>query len=203
MHAVVFDIDGTLVHSAEVDEALYRASVRSVLGPVRFRASLADYRRVTDAGILQEILGDNSIEFETDHEAAVKSAFVDAFRGHIDLHGPFAEIPGAKSFLESLRGSDAHSVAIATGGWRETALLKLDSAGFDVDGLPLATSDDARDRADIMHLALSQLGNDFATVTYYGDGPWDRAACEHLGWRFVPVGSALGGLTSYHELIAG
>ena len=64
---------------------------------------------------------------------------------------------------------------------------------------PLATSDDAFDRAEIMRIALSSLGTTFDSVSYYGDGPWDRDACDKLGWNFVAVGSALGGLTSYGD----
>jgi hypothetical protein len=51
-----------------------------------------------------------------------------------------------------------------------------------------------------MRIALSRLGNRFESVTYYGDGPWDKAACETLGWRFVAVGPALGGIESYIDI---
>ncbi len=61
MHAVVFDIDGTLLQSAAIDDALYKKSIESVLGPVQFRSSLADYDFVTDSGILSQVLEDNSI----------------------------------------------------------------------------------------------------------------------------------------------
>ncbi|MGI9357628.1 MAG: hypothetical protein ACR2PF_21035, partial [Rhizobiaceae bacterium] len=61
-------------------------------------------------------------------------------------------------------------------------------------------SDDAYDRKEIMRTALSRLGGSFDSVTYYGDGPWDRDASHQLGWSFVAVGSALGGLESYYGL---
>ena len=60
-HAVIFDIDGTLLHSAEIDDALYRQSVRDVLGDVRLRPTLADYEYVTDSGILAQIFADNGL----------------------------------------------------------------------------------------------------------------------------------------------
>ena len=50
MHAVIFDIDGTLLHSAAVDDALYREAVRRVLGEVQLRPSLHAYDYVTDTG---------------------------------------------------------------------------------------------------------------------------------------------------------
>ncbi len=51
-----------------------------------------------------------------------------------------------------------------------------------------------------MRIALSQLGDSFSSVTYYGDGPWDRDASLQLGWNFVAVGSELGGLESYSSI---
>jgi formylglycine-generating enzyme required for sulfatase activity len=43
--------------------------------------------------------------------------------------GPFAEIPGAKRFVTGLLGSASSCVAYATGGWSESAAIKLGSAG--------------------------------------------------------------------------
>ena len=197
MHAVIFDIDGTLLHSAAVDDALYREAVRRVLGEVQLRPSLHAYDYVTDTGILYQIVADNEIAVEPEPLQEIKSHFVDLLRGHVHEHGPFLEIPGASELLASLRASPAHAVAIATGGWRESAELKLQSAGLDYSSFPLATSNDHHERTSIMELALARLGNHFDFVSYYGDGPWDRQACADLGWQFVAVGPELGGLTSY------
>ena len=197
MHAVIFDIDGTLLHSAAVDDALYREAVRRVLGEVQLRPSLHAYDYVTDTGVLSQILADNRIPIEQKPFHEIKSHFVDLLRGHVEEHGPFVEVPGAGELLNSLRASTAHAVAIATGGWSERAVLKLESAGLVFDDMPLATANDHQERTGIMELALTQLGNHFDSVTYYGDGPWDRQACTDLGWQFVAVGPELGGLTSY------
>ena len=200
MHAVVFDIDGTLLQSAAVDDALYREAVYAILGRVQFRPSLADYTNVSDSGILQEVLTDNAIDGSPALIAAIKAHFVDALRTHVAEAGPFAEVPGAGAMLKQLSASAVHSVAFATGGWRASAIVKLDSAGLGKLGFPLATSDDAADRAEIMQIALTHLGDEFESVTYYGDGPWDREASLRLGWTFVPVGPVLGGLESYAAL---
>ena len=203
MHAIIFDIDGTLLHSAAVDDALYREAVRRVLGEVQLRPSLHAYDYVTDTGVLSQILADNRIPVEQGPFHEIKSHFVDLLRGHVEQNGPFVEIPGAGDLLASLRASSAHAVAIATGGWRESAELKLQSAGFDYSDLPLATSNDHHERTSIMELALDRLGNHFDAVTYFGDGPWDRDACHALGWEFVAVGPELGGIESYYGLDLG
>lgn len=197
MHAVIFDIDGTLLHSAAVDDALYRKAVATILGDVSLRSSLHDYEYVTDSGVLRLILEDNGIAPTQELLDRVRSTFVNLMRAHIEEHGSFVEIAGAKHLLNALSMSPRHAIALATGGWRESAELKLQSAGIDYSEVPLITSNDHYERTVIMEMALQQMGDDFASVTYYGDGPWDRKACMELGWRFVAVGTELDGLSSY------
>jgi hypothetical protein len=75
--------------------------------------------------------------------------------------------------------------------------MKLTSAGFPVQGIPISSADDSCERCRIMENALRLLGHRFKTVTYYGDGAWDREAALSLGWSFVPVGVELGGITRF------
>jgi FMN phosphatase YigB (HAD superfamily) len=199
-HAVIFDIDGTLLHSAGVDDAIYRQAVRTVLGDVHLRPTLHDYEHITDTGILSHIFADNNVSAADDLVDAVRSAFVDLLIAHVERHGPFAEMPGANDMLSSLRESPEHAVALATGGWRQSAELKLRSVGIDFSGIPLATSNDHHERTAIMEIALSRLGSGFDSITYFGDGPWDRDACLALGWGFVAVGPELGGLEHFKDM---
>jgi FMN phosphatase YigB (HAD superfamily) len=200
MHAVVFDIDGTLLDSNGVDGELYIAAVQLVLGRVRIRASWREYQHVTDAGILNAILLDNGISGDASIIAAIKRTFVDSLRHHIEVYGPFSEIPGARDFVNRLCATADLACAYATGCWSTSALLKLRSAGFPVQRIPISSADDSYERCAIMENALRQLGNRFESVTYYGDGAWDRKAALSLGWRFVPVGAELGGISKFEEL---
>ena len=198
MRAVLFDIDGTLLHSAAVDDALYREAVRVVLGDVRLRPSLHEYDFVTDTGVLRQILADNAIAENARTIDEIRAVFVDLLQSHVNEFGPFTEIPGAREMLRALRTSAGCAVAMATGGWRQSAELKLSSAGIHYDDIPLATSNDHHERTTIMEIALERLGGRFESVTYFGDGPWDREACAQLGWEFVAVGPELGGLENFH-----
>jgi len=149
MHAVVFDIDGTLVQSVEVDEILYKHSIRSIVGDVEFRPKWSDYESVTDSGILSQVLEDNSVEPSPSQTRQIEANFFASLQAHISNTGPFTEIPGAKAYLEKLGSSRNHGVAIATGGWRASAELKLISAGFDLKGVPTATSSESSDRTKL------------------------------------------------------
>lgn len=198
MHAVILDIDGTLLASDGADGALYVAAVESVLGRVRLRESWASYGHVTDSGILRDVLRDNGFSIDADIVSRIRGRFFERLGLYIERHGPFSEIPGARDFVSSLCTAADHSCAYATGGWSESALMKLESAGFPIQGVPLSSADDSYERCAIMENALRQIG-DCETVTYYGDGAWDREAAARLGWRFVPVGAALGGITRFER----
>lgn len=202
MKATIFDIDGTLLQSDANDDALYLASVRDVLGDVSLRPSWGMYTQFTAVGILSEILNDNAIDATSERVTAVRDRFVESVRRHVSEHGSFAEMPGARVFVQSLHNSTTHRIAYATGGWRGSALLKLSLSGFPVTGVPLVTSDDHFQRKEIMLHALRQLNGVFETVTYYGDGHWDAVAAKALGWQFVPVGTKLNGLTRYEPSAA-
>ncbi len=197
MQAVIFDIDGTLLQTDASDDALYLESVRDTLGGVKLRESWGLYTQFTAAGILTEILGDNDLEATPERVAAVRNRFVEGVRRQMSEHGPFAEVPGARAFVRRLHTSTTHRIAYATGGWGGSALLKLSIAGFPVNDVPLASSDDHFERPQIMLRALGQLTGVFETITYYGDGHWDAVAAKALGWQFVPVGKKLEGLTQY------
>jgi FMN phosphatase YigB (HAD superfamily) len=203
MQAIIFDIDGTLLRSSCEDDFFYRQAVERVLGAVRFRSSLNDYEHVSDSGILSELLSDNGAEPDPKTIAAIKDHFLSATEKHVSDFGPFKEVPGAKSLLYRLKKSEKYAVAIATGGWRHTAQFKLTSAGFELDGVPIKTSDDAIDRVEIMRMALESLGDNITSITYYGDGPWDELACQKLGWTFRAVGAAMRGIRSFeNEFVA-
>lgn len=197
MHAVIFDIDDTLLHSMADDDRLYRQAIRDIVGEVRFRDSLADYDHVSDTGILRQVLADNQLD--DDVFDVIRERFLVSIEAHVAANGPFREIAGARAVLERLRRSQQHEVALATGCWRRSAELKLRTAGFSFEDLPLATADDAMERVMIMQHALRSLPGTHESITYYGDGVWDQRACRELGWHFRAVGPALNGLVAYHE----
>jgi phosphoglycolate phosphatase-like HAD superfamily hydrolase len=191
MDLVMFDIDGTLVQSYDFDEACFQAAVEEVLG-VPVNTDWSVYQHVTDAGILQQIIdqlperGDTESLVET-----VKQRFLLRLTSWM-RHQPVHPVPGAPGFLQRLRERDDVQLAMATGGWRESALMKLSAAGIDAAGIPLATSSDHRSRLDIMRLAERRAGGGpFRRRSYFGDGAWDRDASRALDYRFVLVGGRL------------
>ena len=189
----MFDVDGTLVDSAGFDAALYAEAVWSVLG-ADVDQTWASYRNVTDSGILEEVLEQRggldpgAIE---EIRLGVKRRFVDSVRDYLGANATLIrEIAGARALLDALRAMPGVSVAIATGGWAETARLKLRAIGVETEGLGFASASDAVARTKIMQLAEQRAlrGAAAITRTYFGDGPWDERASAELGYRFVAIG---------------
>ncbi len=201
LKAIIFDIDGTLIESMAVDSDLYFSSITAVLGSVEFRANLNDYDHVTDSGIIAQVMADNALPQDSNATDSIRSRFVAGLTEHIETVGPFPEIPGAAQFIDKLRVSGEHDVAIATGGWKLSALLKLETSRFDVSEIPIFSCDDSPSRTEIMRSALSRLCSEYESVTYFGDAEWDRRACATLGCEFVPVGSDLGGIETYDDFV--
>ena len=199
MKSIIFDIDGTLIDSMGVDPSLYFAAIERVLGSVRLR-ELNDYEHVTDSGILAQILRENGFSDIGGLMTSVKGAFMEELNRHIEHAGSFPVIDGAMQFFDRTRSSSDTRIAIATGCWRESALLKLQTSGFDIEGIPVATADDSPSRVEIMRSALQMTGGNAEAVTYFGDAEWDQRACRDLGWNFVAVGSRLGGIESFTDV---
>lgn len=197
VHAAIFDIDGTLLDSYGIDNSLYAEAIRATLGTIVIRDAWEKYPRVTDTGVLADICNDNGLIYDGSVSTAVMNVYLGFLRSLMETKGPYQEMPGALHYFNGLRGRLDVRVAYATGGWRATAEHKLRSAGFPLEGIPLASADDYQDRAQIMLHALGQLEGPFISVTYFGDGPWDRAAAAQLGWEFVAVGPKLGGLSDF------
>lgn len=197
MRAVIFDIDGTLVQSMAVDCELYAAAIQAVIGPVQLRPNFGDYEHVTDTGILSQVFDDNGLACDEQVVSTIQTDFIARLKNHVRKSGPFRMVPGAAAFIEELKLSGSNRVAIATGGWRESAILKLETSGFDVADLPLVSADDSHSRVQIMSIALAKLGAAFESITYFGDAEWDRRACHNLDWNFVAVGPELDGIESY------
>jgi beta-phosphoglucomutase-like phosphatase (HAD superfamily) len=205
MHLVMFDIDGTLVDSTGFDGDFYAEAVESVLG-VRVNRDWDVYEHVSDSGILAQLLREAVLDRDRDRAelaARVQQRFV-ANVGAFLANNPstLREIAGAKRLVDRLLELPGVRVAVATGGWQETARLKLRLIGIDSERLAFASSSDARARTEIMQLAARRAmqGAAFRRATYFGDGPWDRRASEQLGYDFVAVGRAVAHPHAYDDL---
>lgn len=193
MHLVVFDIDGTLVDSWKIQVRLYVEAVQSVLG-VQVDDDWSRYTHVTDSGVLNEIMDEAGGHFNRPLATArIEEEFVRVVSDHIGREGQMPEVAGARAFVESLASHPGASVAVATGGWQETAEMKFRGIGLDPEKLGLASSSDALSQIENMRIAAERAlrGRRSTRTTYFGDRPWDLRASRELGYGFVAVGDGV------------
>ena len=188
MHHVMFDIDGTLVKSVDFDEQCYMASVKEVTG-FTLCGDWQNFPNITDRGILKTYIERYAPHVSLDIlEEEVKRIFLINLNRYLETNS-VEEVEGAKSFLERLRSDKRFIVSLATGGWLESAILKLESAGFNTRGLTIASSNDHHKRTKIMAHARAMCGDQGEYgVTYFGDAEWDVQACQELKINLVIVG---------------
>lgn len=191
----MFDIDGTLTETMKVDERCFVRSLAEVCGFTHIETDWSRYKHTTDSGIFHELHLSRT-------GRPPSAAEVSRFRRHfVDLltaassEAAFAPIAGAPQLLAGLARSAKHRVSLATGGWRDSARLKMASAGMCFDDYPAASADDAHDRESIMRCSLQRAVErhrvQFAGTVYIGDGVWDARACRALGIPFVGIGSGV------------
>jgi beta-phosphoglucomutase-like phosphatase (HAD superfamily) len=192
MVGIIFDLDGTLVDSYDLDERLYRKAVWSVLPDVAFRNSWHDYQHSTDSGVLREILTDHDLP-PGKYYQPIRQRFGELFANHIQSGNHCNPIPGASAFLNKLRQNSELQIGIATGGWSHTAAMKLKASGLFDQGIPMASADDAQSRTEIMQICAKKMDSSISESSYVGDAEWDLRAARRLGWRFVGVGKRLMG----------
>jgi phosphoglycolate phosphatase-like HAD superfamily hydrolase len=196
MHLIMFDLDGTLVDSTNIDSECYLQALVDVFGfdLDKIDRNWGNYPHITDAGILQTLCQTELDRHPTLMEInSYQQRFLDLLNLAVSRQ-PLQEILGAKNILQHLDNAPNYAIAIATGGWKKTAEFKLQQTGLAEIIGSIACSDDDRSRVGIMKCAYQRSielyqQNQFETVTYIGDGVWDGVASEHLGYHFIGIGS--------------
>ena len=185
----MFDIDGTLVQSYQFDEDCFLDAVKAVTG-LNVLKNWETYEHMSDRGILQTFIQRQAKHLTLEElEPQVKAIFIENIKAYVNHH-PVKEVKGAIEFFNYSQARQDVIVSIATGGWRETALIKLESAGFAINNIVMASSNDHHSRIQIMQLAAKKA-TDQASLpdAYFGDAAWDVTACDELGVNAIIVGN--------------
>ena len=192
---IMFDIDGTLTATTDIDERCFVQAVEDVLNIDNIDTDLANYTHVTDESIAAEIIERHGGRKATERELSdLRHYFVGLIQKHITENpDDFHPISGAGEMLRILSNRPDCGISLATGGWRSSAMLKIKASGLSLDHIPMVTSDDARSREEIMRRSEGRAKivhgvKGFDSVVYVGDGTWDLQSSRSMGYHFVGVG---------------
>lgn len=193
-HLVLFDIDGTLLHSGGCGRASTRLAMDEVFGTIG-RVDDISFAGKTDWQILREALcpvgvSDATIEAQLD-------AYMTAVARHLEAiiaDFPVRPCAGAPEVVAALRDDPAALVGLLTGNMPSLVPLKLRTAGYDLADFKVsAVGSDGWDRAMLPPLALERArahaGIDFAPdrIVIIGDTPGDIACAASVGARTIAV----------------
>ena len=189
---VVFDVDGTLTDTNEVDNECYLRAVGEILG---LDAAGLDWSRapqVTDAALLHWLCAEYcGRALSAGQGEAVLDRFLAHLRSELAARPErFQPIAGAAQVFAHL-SNEGWAIALATGGWQASARLKLAAAGIPHDRLVIASASDADTRTAIMRLAVERATHagtgPLERIVSVGDALWDVKAARDISWPFVGI----------------
>lgn len=190
MKLAIFDIDGTLTQTNHIDSDCFIQAFADEFQIAEINTNWAAYGHTTDSGITLQIFQERFGRIPTaDELSKLQHRFTELLQ---ELNTAITEVPGASLVLLKLAQTQDWVIAIASGGWRASAMVKLQAAGIEAN-FPSAFADDGISREDIVRTAISRAKqtyaqSDFEKIVCIGDGIWDVLTAIQLQLPFVGVG---------------
>lgn len=188
----IFDIDGTLTATNDVDSDGFLKSVSGLLGDAAISTDWQSYPEVTDQSLFEHLCRHRLGRIPTPDEIRCAQEALVAYFATVFAMSPaaFAAIRGAAQFVRALEKRPDWRVVLATGAWECSAKFKLRAVGL--GHLPLVACDSAATRAEIVQKGIelsSRSVRGFERIVLIGDAPWDLATARTLHLPFVGVAS--------------
>lgn len=204
MRLVIFDIDGTLTNTLNVDDLAYLEAVKEICCIDINDAEWQEIKSVstgTDSAITMNIYQRYFFRAPKNEEViAIQNRFYSILNSTLIAEpAAFKEIEGASGLFKEIQCKNDYNVAIATGCWKATADLKLSAIGINTSEIPMSTADDFQIRSDIVKNAVNMSKkfykiDEYDKIYYVGDGHWDFAASQELGLEFIGIDYDYSGL---------
>ncbi|MBS1811118.1 MAG: HAD family hydrolase [Acidobacteria bacterium] len=194
MKLVIFDIDGTLTNTSQVDSICFERALAQASGLMSSEADWSDCPHVSDTGLTRHLYQNHFGREPHDHEeVSLRDCLVDLLNEHHAQDDSwFAEIDGAAKMLIHLSEKAHWQIAVATGCWRASAEMKLKAAQLAVHQKPGGFAEDGPSRESIVTTAIQRASNHYGRINFdrivsVGDGVWDVKTAANLEIAFVGV----------------
>jgi phosphoglycolate phosphatase len=194
MYLVLFDIDGTLLHSGGCGRAATRLAIQDVFGTIG-DLDIVNFPGRTDWEILNAALIPAGIPAATiQAQMASYDQIVTQRLTEIIGDFPVKPCPGAPQIVTALCESPQVVIGLVTGNMAGLAPVKLRAAGYDPADFKIgAYGSEGWERAMLPPLALRRArgyaGVDFPgdRIVIIGDTPGDIACAASVGGRTIAV----------------
>ncbi len=196
MKLAIFDIDGTLTETNEVDDECFVKAFADSHQITNIETDWTKYTHVTDLGLVSEIFNQKLGRSPNEEDfLRFKSHFMENLNEFASNdEALFAEVSNAKTMLEKLKLEKDWAIALATGSFHGSAKLKLEKAKINIKDFPIATADDAVSREEILQTAIEKSlkhyrQTKFEKIVSIGDGVWDVRTANNLSLDFIGIAS--------------
>ncbi len=202
MHIILFDIDGTLLHSGGAGQGGIERALELAFGITAPTDGISTAGR-TDRGIGRDLIRFHGLEESDSTHARLQETYLKVLPDEL-ARRKGTVYPGVRELLSRLSGRDDVLLGLLTGNYREAAWQKLRHFGlaehFSFGGF----GDDHADRDDVARQALSAAAEHHAPATInreklwvIGDTPADVRCGRAIGARVIAVAT---GMYSLEEL---
>jgi phosphoglycolate phosphatase-like HAD superfamily hydrolase len=194
MKLAIFDVDGTLTKTNEVDTKCFLEAFVDSHQITEIDTNWTRYKHATDSAITWEIVNEKLNREPNEQDfSAFKTNFVFRLKEYLTKSEMlFTEIPSAREMLQRLQNERNWAIAIATGCYYESARIKLEAAKISIENYPYGTADDAMSREDILRTAIKKSlqhyrQSGFDKIVSIGDAVWDIKTAKNLNVSFLGI----------------
>ncbi len=203
MNIVLFDIDGTLTRSGGAGRKIFDR-VFTRIYQIKDAAEGLEFAGKTDPVIIQEIFQKHFDRSPTQSEMIrAKRSYLKMMEDDVRTFRPYQPIEGITELLKYLSGHEHILLGLATGNFRESAFLKLQSAGlrkfFSFGGF----GSDSPNRTELTRLGIERgkklipFHQKFEKAFVVGDTLHDVKAGKESGAKTIAM---LTGSATHEEL---
>ncbi|MCF8243690.1 MAG: HAD hydrolase-like protein [Saprospiraceae bacterium] len=188
---VIFDIDGTLVHSNKIDSQCFALTYQRIYGQEFPTIDWTQYPHVTDTTIFKTVIKqhfdrasdvEEMEEFQHEYVALLE-------RKRQEKPAEFQEVPNARRTVERLLNDEGFVVGIGTGGWLRPAHVKLAHVGIPATSMVLAGADGHEQREGIIGQVVDTVAkaHEVSRTVYVGDAIWDVDTTRRMNMNFIGI----------------
>ncbi|MEU1535262.1 HAD family hydrolase [Streptomyces fagopyri] len=192
---VLWDIDHTLIENSGVSKEIYAAAFEDVVGRTADHPARTEGR--TDRLILVGMFQDHGME-PPEWEVIQPALEAAGAAREAELARRGWALPGAREALAAVAAEPGMISSVLTGNVQANARVKLRAFGLDglVDIECGGYGADAMDRADLVDIARTRVGEAYGTpteapVVLIGDTPRDVQAALDSGVHVIAVASGV------------
>jgi phosphoglycolate phosphatase len=194
---LLFDIDGTLLHSGGAGKRAMERSFEKTFGIADGLSRISLMGR-TDSSILREALDEQGLAWNENEAERFREYYFLFLDEELDIPNPQKRLcPGIRPLLEAVNGKTNLEMGLLTGNWRYGAFLKLREFGVE-EYFPFgAFADDSEDRNKLVPVAMERFKGrhnaDISPENVYviGDTPFDILCAKPHGCRTVAVATGI------------